>query len=163
MLSVNLSALRHAALPFAFVFMSTAVQAQDALSVVDEYLAAWNAHDSAAAAALLAEDASYYDSSVGTAVQGREAAKTEVIDAFLNATPDAKWVRDETAVVDGDHVAFEWTFSGTNTGDWSDGTAATGKQFSFEGMTMMTVTNGEITAQSDYYDALGFYTQLGLM
>ncbi len=163
MLNTNLTALPHAVLPLAFVLMSTAAQAQDALSVVDDYLAAWNAHDSIAAAALLAEDASYYDSSVGTAVQGREAAKTQVIDAFLNAATDANWVRDETAVVDGDHGAFEWTFSGTNTGDWSDGTAATGKPFSLEGMTMITVTNGEIATQSDYYDALGFYTQLGLM
>jgi steroid delta-isomerase-like uncharacterized protein len=163
MLSVNLSALRNAALPFAFVLMSTAAQAQDALSVVDDYLAALNAQDSAAAAALLAVDASYYDSSVGKAVQGSESPKTQVIDAFLNAAPDAKWGRDETAFVDGDHVAFEWTFSGTNICDWSDGTAATDKPFSFEGMTMITVTNGEIRTQSDYYDILGFYAQLGLM
>ncbi len=136
MLSVNLSTLRHAALPFVFVLMSAPAQAQDPLSVVDDYLAAWNAHDSTAAVAFLAEDVRYYDSSVGTAVQGREAAKTQVIDAFPNAAPD---------------------------GDWSDGTAASRKPYSFEGMTMITVTNGKIRTQSDYYDALGFYTQLGLM
>ena len=36
-------------------------------------------------------------------------------------------------VVQGDRVSFEWEFSGTNTGPWGDGTAATGKQFSFTG------------------------------
>ena len=66
-------------------------------------------------------------------------------------------------MVEGDHVAFEWEFSGTNTGPWGDGTAATGKPFAFTGASMFTVKDGKIAAQSDYYDALGFYKQLGLM
>jgi ketosteroid isomerase-like protein len=60
-------------------------------------------------------------------------------------------------------VSFEWEFKGTNTGAWSDGTAATGKPFAITGASMFTVRDGKIAAQSDYYDALGFYKQLGLM
>lgn len=144
-------------------FWATGALAQDALAVVDGYLAAWNAHDGAAAAAILAEDASYFDASVGTPVSGREAAKTQVIDAFLNAAPDAVWARDGDPVVAGGSVAFEWTFSGTNSGDWADGTKATGKAFSFHGMSMFRVEGDKIVTQADYYDALGFYKQLGLM
>lgn len=144
-------------------FWATAALAADALEVVDGYLAAWNAHDGAAAAAILAEDATYYDASVGTPVSGREAARTQVIDAFLNAAPDAVWTREGDAVVAGGSVAFEWTFSGTNTGDWADGTKATGKPFSFHGMSMFRVEGDSIVSQADYYDALGFYKQLGLM
>jgi steroid delta-isomerase-like uncharacterized protein len=155
--------IRRAALGAAVAFAATGAQAQDALSVVQSYMAAWNAHDAAAAAAFLAEDATYYDASVGAPVAGREAAKTQVIDAFLNAAPDAVWSVEGEPVIQGDSVALEWTFAGTNTGAWADGTAATGKAFSFRGMSMFRVEGGMIASQADYYDALGFYKQLGLM
>jgi len=91
------------------------------------------------------------------------AAKTGVIDNFLKAVPDAVWTMKGKPVVDGDRVSFEWEFSGTNTGAWGDGTAATGKKFSFTGASMFSIKDGKIATQSDYYDALGFYKQLGLM
>jgi ketosteroid isomerase-like protein len=73
------------------------------------------------------------------------------------------WKIKGTPVVQDDRVSFEWEFSGTNTGDWHDGTKATGKKFSFTGASMFSVKDGKIATQSDYYDALGFYKQLGLM
>lgn len=154
--------VRLAALPAALAVAAPA-WAQDSLAVVKDYMAAWNAHDSAAAAAHFAEGVSYYDASVGTPLEGREAAKTGVIDAFLNAVPDAVWSVEGEPVVQGDEVAVEWVFGGTNTGAWADGTPATGKTFSFHGMSMFHVEGGLITYQADYYDALGFYKQLGLM
>ena len=33
----------------------------------------------------------------------------------------------------------------------------------FTGASVFTVKDGKIATQSDYYDALGFYKQLGLM
>ncbi len=137
--------------------------AESAQSVVEAYVAAWNAHDSAKAAGYFADNVIYYDSSVGTPVEGREAAKTGVIDNFLNAAPDAVWKMKGAPVVQDDRVSFEWEFSGTNTGAWADGTAATGKAFSFTGASMFTVKDGKIVSQNDYYDALGFYKQLGLI
>lgn len=156
-------AARLAAIPVAVALAASAALAEDALSTVDGYLAAWNAHDSAAAAAFLADNVVYYDASVGTPVEGRDAAKTQVIDAFLGAAPDAVWTRDGEPLVSGNSVAFEWTFGGTNSGDWADGTKASGKSFSFHGMSLFRVEDGKIVRQSDYYDALGFYKQLGLM
>mgnify|MGYP003694797911 CR=1 FL=1 len=38
---------------------------------------------------------------------------------------------------------------------------ATGKPFSFNGVTFMRVENGKIVYQGDYYDGLGFQKQLG--
>ncbi|RUU58267.1 ester cyclase, partial [Mesorhizobium sp. M2C.T.Ca.TU.002.02.1.1] len=73
------------------------------------------------------------------------------------------WTMKGKPLVDGDRVSFEWEFSGTNTGAWGDGTAATGKKFSFTGASMFSIKDGKIATQSDYYDALGFYKQLGLM
>src|SRR6186997_1097348 len=56
--------------------------ADTAQSVVEAYVAAWNAHDSAKAAGYFADDVTYYDASVGKPVKGKEAAKTGVIDNF---------------------------------------------------------------------------------
>ena len=68
-----------------------------------------------------------------------------------------------TPVVQDGRVAFEWDFSGTNTGAWADGSPASGKPFSFPGASVFEVKDGKIVSQSDYYDALGFYKQLGMM
>jgi steroid delta-isomerase-like uncharacterized protein len=137
--------------------------ADGADAVVRAYLAAWNAHDSAKAAGFFADDVVYYDAALGKPVEGRDAAKTGVIDNFLNAVPDAIWTMKGDPVVQGDRVAFEWEFTGTNTGPWGDGTAATGKKFSIAGASVFHVKDGRIVTQSDYYDALGLYKQLGLM
>jgi steroid delta-isomerase-like uncharacterized protein len=137
--------------------------ADSADAVVQAYLAAWNAHDSAKAAGFFADNVVYYDASVGKPIEGRDAAKTGVIDNFLTAVPDAVWTMKGEPVVQGDRVAFEWEFAGTNTGPWGDGPAATGKHFSFTGASVFSIKDGKIVAQSDYYDALGFYKQLGLM
>ena len=137
--------------------------ADSADAVVHAYLAAWNAHDSAKAAGFFADNVVYYDASVGKPIEGRDAAKTGVIDNFLTAVPDAVWTMKGTPVVEGDRVAFEWDFAGNNTGPWGDGTASTGKHFSFTGASVFSIKDGKIVSQSDYYDALGFYKQLGLM
>lgn len=152
-----------AAAALALATVSPAVAGDTAEGVVEAYLAAWNQHDSAAAAAFFAEDVVYYDASVGTPIKGRAAAKTGVIDNFLTAVPDAVWKMKGSPVVQDGSVAFEWEFSGTNSGPWGDGTPATGKTFTLTGASVFRVKDGAITTQSDYYDALGFYKQLGLM
>ncbi|GHB43010.1 hypothetical protein GCM10007094_35470 [Pseudovibrio japonicus] len=141
---------------------STSAFAQDAMGVVNKYLVAWNAQNSTVAASILAEDARYYDSALGATVEGREEAKAQVIDAFMNAAPDIYWNLVGSPVISGQQVAFEWVLGGTNTGDWADGTPATGKSFRIYGMSNFTVEGDKVIAQSDYYDALNFYKQLGL-
>jgi len=136
--------------------------AADMMAVVDAYVAAWNEHDAAKAAAFFADDGEYYDASVGTPVKGRAEAQAKVIQAFITAAPDCVWTREGEAILGTDAVAFQWTFGGTNTGPWSDGTAATGKPFKFSGATLMRFKDGKIVWQGDYYDAYGFYKQLGL-
>lgn len=144
--------------------LSVPALAQDSpQAVVEAYVAAWNAHDSAKAAGYFADNVVYYDASMGKPVEGKDAAKTGVIDNFLKAVPDAVWARKGDLVVQDGRVSFEWEFSGTNTGDWSDGTKATGKKFTMPGASIFSVKDGKIATQSDYYDALGFYKQLGLM
>jgi len=151
------------AVAFAGMAVQHSAAADSADAVVKAYVAAWNEHDAAKAAGYFADNVVYYDASVGKPVEGKDAAKAGVIDNFLNAAPDAKWEIKGEPVVQGDRVAFEWEFSGTNSGDWGDGTKATGKHFAFTGASVFSVKDGKIVTQNDYYDALGLYKQLGLM
>ena len=129
--------------------------------VVDAYLAAWNAHDADAAAALMADDVTYLDITVGEPQKGRDAARDKVIKMFVTAAPDVTYKMKGEPIESANGVAFEWTFAGTNTGAWGPDTPATGKPFSFNGVTFMRVENGKIVYQGDYYDGLGFQKQLG--
>jgi steroid delta-isomerase-like uncharacterized protein len=132
-----------------------------AREIADAFLAAWNAKDADAAAALLAEDATYFDVTVGEPQHGRQAARDNVIAVFMTAAPDLSWTMKGEPLVSDDGISFEWTFSGTNTGAWSPDLPATGKAFSFDGVTFMRIADGHITYQGDYYDGYGFQKQLG--
>ncbi|HSB55970.1 MAG TPA: ester cyclase [Gemmatimonadales bacterium] len=137
--------------------------AVDPVAVVDAYMAGWNAHDAAKAASQMADDVVYYDATVGVPQVSRDSAQKNVIQAFLTAAPDCSWVRDSTPPIVGhDGIAFTWTFSGTHTGPFADGTKATGKKFSFKGATVIRLKGDKIAYQGDYYDAYGFLKQLGL-
>ncbi|MGH6803519.1 MAG: ester cyclase [Methyloceanibacter sp.] len=129
--------------------------------VADAYLAAWNAHNADAAAALMADDVTYLDITVGEPQKGRAAARDKVIQLFMTAAPDLTWKMTSEPIESANGIAFEWAFAGTNTGAWGPDTPATGKLFSFNGVTFMRVEKGKIVYQGDYYDGLGFQKQLG--
>ena len=135
-----------------------------ALQVADGYLAAWNAHDAARAASFFADSVVYLDAYAGTPLVGRDNVRKNLIQPYMTVAPDCKWVRNGDAVVSpaGDAVAFQWTYTGTNTGPWPDSTPITGKAFTFKGLTLMRLKDGKIVSQFDSYDALGINKQLGL-
>ncbi|WP_338052964.1 SgcJ/EcaC family oxidoreductase [Pseudomonas rhizoryzae] len=138
-----------------------AKSAQDPLSTIHAYMAAWNEHDAEKAASFFAEDGEFLDSSVGTPQKGRDAARDNVIKVFMTAVPDLRWQLVGTPVVQGDSVAFEWQFDGKNTGPWSAELPATNKPLKFNGVSLIRLKGGKIVSQHDYYDALGFNRQLG--
>ena len=136
-------------------------RADDMVAIVDAYIEAWNAHDAAKAVSFFTEDGEYYDSSVGTPQKGHQAVQEKVIQSFMTAAPDSVWTRKGDIIVGDGAVAFEWTFTGTNTGVWGDGTAAANKPFDFSGATIIRFKDGKIQFEGDFYDAHTFYKQLG--
>lgn len=150
---------------FSFILLCTLAglvqAADDAKAIVDGYMAAWNAHDADKAASFLAEDAVYFDATVGTPQNGKAAARDNVIKVFINAVPDLSWKMTSEPIVSADGIAFQWVFSGTNSGAWGADTPATDKPLSFEGVSFVRIKDGKIVYQGDYYDALGFNKQLG--
>ena len=127
------------------------------------YMGAWNAHAPARAAAFFAKNGTFLDMTVGTPVTGRQNIKTQVIAYFINANPDCTWTRDtKQTLVGKNKISYVWTYTGTNTQPWDPKTPATNKSFKFSGQTFIQFTaSGQILHEYDYYDALGFYKQIG--
>ncbi|MCF7529297.1 ester cyclase [Neisseria lisongii] len=130
-------------------------------TLIRDYMQAWNDHNPQAAGEFLAEDVTFYDASIGTPLEGRANVRDNGIALFIGAVPDVKWEMTSSPIVGPDGIAYQWRFSGTNTGAWDENTPATGKAFAFEGATFIRIKNGKIAYQGDYYDALNFHKQLG--
>jgi ketosteroid isomerase-like protein len=133
-----------------------------AVDVVRGYMSAWNEHDAAKAAEFLDERVAYYVASAAKPQTGKATVQKNVIEAFLKMAPDCAWKLDGPLIVNQGGVAFQWVLSGTNTGDWADGTKATGKKFELKGATILRLHDYRILFQGDYYDSYTMLKQVGL-
>ncbi len=160
---INRRALLAAAMALTVLVAAGSVQAADMspADVAKGYLAAWNEKDADKAAGFLTDDVEMLDVTLGEPHIGRDAARDDVIKVFMTAAPDLSWQMKGEPIVSDDGIAFEWTFSGTNTGAWGPETPATNKPFSFQGVTFLRVKDGKIAYQGVYYDGYGFQKQLG--
>jgi len=129
-------------------------------------IAAFNAHDANALAALEHQDAiNTAPSPTGrTERRGREAS-IEYNQSWFNAFPDAK-ITIINEVIAGDFIVQEGTFQGTNTGAWkSEGgdMPATGKVLKGQYCQTAKVRDGLFVSSNLYFDQVQVLTQLGLM
>lgn len=138
-----------------------AMDAPATLALVKDYLAAWNEHDIDRAGDFLADDVQYFDSSFGGTQQGRQAAIEQGISVFMRGVPDLRWDIRSEPIVSRDGVAFEWTFTGTNTGTWGT-IRSTNQKINLKGMTFVRIKNGKINYQAVFYDSAALNRQLGL-
>ena len=129
--------------------------------VLDAWLQAWNAHDASEAAKLLADDVEYFDAGFAGIQHGRDAAIDKGMQAFLRGVPDLRLELRGEPIVGVDAVAWEWTFTGTNTGTWG-GVHATNQQIHLKGFSLMRLRGGKIVQLSSYYDTGTLNRQLGL-
>jgi steroid delta-isomerase-like uncharacterized protein len=142
---------------------AAAAQAQGAPArrMLNDWLSAWNAHDTSQAANLLADDVEYFDAGFAGIQHGRDAAIEKGMSAFLRGVPDLRMELRGEPIVGEQAVAWEWTFTGTNTGTWG-GIPATNQHIQLKGFSLMRLRNGRIVALSSYYDTGTLNRQLGL-
>ena len=62
----------------------------------------------------------------------------------------------------GGRIASEWVMTGTHAGELG-GIPATGKRFSLRGASIGELREGKISRNSDYYNAVSFLQQVGLL
>ena len=127
----------------------------------DTYLDAWNAHDSAAVARCMADDAIYEDVALGRVLHG----PSEIASFVGEATRSSSDFRFESVSLfaAGNDYANEWLMLGTNDRDLA-GVPATGRSFRVRGASIGRLdASGRIVENRDYYNLAELLTQLGIL
>ena len=131
----------------------------DAAGVVQEYLAAFNAHDAETLLALFTDDCVYEDVALGRIEHGKDRVRALVESVFVDIAGFR--LEGSSAFGVGDWAATEWTMSGKFVHSTVPGLAATGMAFSVRGATILELHEGKIRRNSDYLDLPSFLRQTG--
>jgi steroid delta-isomerase-like uncharacterized protein len=126
----------------------------------DGYLDAWNAHDPAAVARYMADDAIYEDVALGRVLHGpSEIAK--FVEEATRASSDFRF-EEVSLFTAGCDYANEWIMTGTNDRE-VQGVPATGRSFRVRGASVGKLdTSGRIVENRDYYNLAEMLAQLGV-
>jgi steroid delta-isomerase-like uncharacterized protein len=127
------------------------------------YVDAWNAHDVAAALALMTDDVVWIDTTLGVHVEGAVAVR-EFLDTLETTLSTDYRMELGQAVSDDSAYAFEYTLSGTNDrADPAHGLPATNQRFEIRGVSIGRLREGRIAENKDYWNLAGYLMQVGLM
>jgi steroid delta-isomerase-like uncharacterized protein len=127
----------------------------------DAYLEAWNAHDSAAVARHMADDAIYEDVALGRVLHG----PSEIASFVDEATRSSSDFRFEVVSLfaAGNDYANEWVMVGTNDREVR-GVPPTGRTFRVRGASIgRLAASGRIAENRDYYNLAELMAQLGIV
>ncbi len=129
----------------------------------NEYETVYNKLDYSGLASLYAPDAVQVDPN------GRHEGRQAIVAYLEEGDKPFSDIRLETSLLieEGDTVVAEWTWRVTHTGPIAmpDGTEipATGKTMELPGVSVLTVREGKIASERDYFDQAALMSQLGLM
>lgn len=127
--------------------------------VVELWLAAFNACDAEAAAALYAIDAVNTQFAAGPPVVGREQMRAGLREFFI-AFPDIT-TTPVGLYSDGDWSIVEWIGTGTWKGKFLN-KVPTGRAYTLRGCGFFRVHHGLIQEQRGYWDRATWFAQIGL-
>ncbi|HUR91041.1 MAG TPA: ester cyclase [Gemmatimonadaceae bacterium] len=131
----------------------TPAASNDGKQVLEAYVAAWNSHDSTAFDTLMTADAVHEDIAQG--FRGGPAETKAFMRGLIAIEPDFKWTLTDV-YESGSHVAAEWTWTATYTGDSPIG-PVTNFRGTARGTTVAEIENGRIKRVTDYYDNASFF------
>jgi steroid delta-isomerase-like uncharacterized protein len=127
--------------------------------VLTQWVAAFNARDAEAAAALYHEDAVNLQVAVGVPVVGRDAIRADFA-AFFRAFPDT-YTRPVNLFEDGDWAIVEWEGGATWRAEFA-GKPPNGRTFTLRGCGFFRIVDGRIKFQRGYWDKATWFGQLGM-
>ena len=128
--------------------------------ILDDWAAAWSSREPDKVLSLFTDNCVYEDVTFGAVNRGKKELRAFAEGVFAGI-PDFK-IELTARFVAGTWAGMEWVMSGTHKGDFP-GMPATGKRFSARGVTILELQAGQILRNSDYWDAAGVMTQVGLL
>ena len=130
-------------------------------TMVNEYMAAWNAHDINKILSFFAEGCVFEDLALGVVSNGKKELAAFLPSRFVDI-PNVRF--DLKSVFgSGAWLGMEWVMSGTFAHSSIPGMPATRKTFSVRGAKIAQLRNGKITRETDYYNLATLLQQVGLM
>jgi len=140
--------------------MAVAVAARPLNLVIDELVAAWNAHD--LDRVLACYDPAFAGTDVGEAAtqQGITGIR-KMIRRWFRAFPDLT-LTPYTVIIEGNRVALGWLLRATHQGTFMR-IPPTKRQVTVRGVTLMTIVDGRITQGSRLWDMAAFLRNVGLL
>ena len=138
------------------VVQNNAQTAAHKFGIAENWISAWNSHDPDKLTAIFTADVMYEDVPFSAVNQGSAELRKFAASEF-EGVPDLR-VELANSSIQGGHGSIEWTFSGTDAGIFK-----TGKKFSVRGVSIVTVKNGKISRNIDYYDVATLMKQVGLL
>lgn len=124
-----------------------------------QWVAAYNAGNVEAAAALYHDDVTNVQMPWGKTARGRDAMRATFVKVF-QAFPDIR-IEIKNLVESGEWVVIEWAFGGTMRGEFA-GHAPTGLTFAMQGCEVFHILDGKIQNQHGYWDKATMFDQLGI-
>jgi steroid delta-isomerase-like uncharacterized protein len=135
----------------------------DPKDVILNFYADWNRKDGQALLSYFTDDSEIIEPG-GVDLHGQEGAETYYL-SYQDAFPDNE-LTIQNILAEGDNVALEATFSGTQTGTYTfpDGEQVppTGRQVTIPYATFFIISDGKIVTLHLYYDQMEARSQLGL-
>ena len=127
---------------------------------LNNFMAAWNAHDARAVAAHYAPDCEDVDVARAAPQYGPESVRRTLL-YYLRAFPDFQVTLDD-AIVNGERVAMYWTWTGTHRGTFMN-IPATGHYVTVRGSSLVTMKAGKIQRAMRIWDLAGLLRDLKLL
>ena len=124
------------------------------------YAKAWDRHDAEGVAAYFTGNGTYEDTTLAKLMEGSAEIAAFVSDAESGFSSDFAFTL--TRAMGSDEGYFmEWVMAGTH--DRSGTLPATGKPYAIHGVSVGTFDGDRIKANRDYWNALAFMAEVGLL
>jgi steroid delta-isomerase-like uncharacterized protein len=133
------------------------VDGAKAVSLGEQWAAAWSRHDVEGLAGLFTEDCEYEDVAFDIVNRGQQGVR-DWATGFLGSFPDLRVEPIRSFEHDRQGV-LEWRMGGTHVGDF-DGLAPTHRQWSVRGVTVLDIESGRIRRCADYWNLGAVRSQL---
>jgi len=119
----------------------------------------WNTGNPEIAKQLYGEQAERTDPNGGEPIRRGVHQIASFVAEVRTAFPDFNLQLKEN-VAEGDHIAFHWTVTGTQKGEFQ-GLPPGGKRIELNGMTLDRLRDGRVVSEHVYFDRLAMLEQLG--
>lgn len=130
------------------------------LTVIEQLVAAWNAHDPVRVAEWYTEDCYGLDVAIAQPQIGR-AGVQRMFEAYYQAFPDLE-IRPDDIMVDGERVALFWTAYATHRGPILN-IPPSGRRVTARGVNRLVLRDGKVHESLTIWDVAGMLRGLGLL